>query len=250
MGAVPGNPPKTRKIEITLMKHLSLFRIAAALAAAEPSLTAAIPGHLNILIPSTPTTWASATLAQQSGVENPDTPSGPPRGGGHALHRRAQLLLGVCTPSRYALLTGRHHWRDFHGIAGAFESSVFKPGQLTLPAMLRKQGYATACIGKWHLGMDWDAIRKPGTPKKSIEHTDFDWSKPFPGGPLDHGFDHYFGDNVINFRPYAWIENDRLVAAPDMTFKNTPKNTKEGSWGMPSGPGVRIGISIRHCPRS
>ena len=91
---------------------------------------------------------------------------------------------GVCTPSRYALLTGRHHWRDFHGIAQAFDGPVFKPGQLTLPAMLRQQGYATACIGKWHLGMDWEAIRKPGAPKKSIEHSDFDWSKPFPGGPM------------------------------------------------------------------
>jgi arylsulfatase A len=144
---------------------------------------------------------------------------------------------GVCTPSRYAMLTGRHHWRDFHGIASAFGGSVFKPGQLTLPEMLRRQGYATACIGKWHLGMDWDAIRKPGTPKKSVEHTGFDWTIPFPGGPLDHGFDHYFGDNVINFPPYAWIENDRLVAAPDVTFKSTPKNTKEGGWECRPGPG-------------
>ncbi len=144
---------------------------------------------------------------------------------------------GVCTPSRYAMLTGRYHWRDFHGIAQAFDGTVFKAGQLTLPAMLRQQGYATACIGKWHLGMDWEAIRKPGAPKKSIEHNDFDWSRPFTGGPLDHGFDHYFGDNVINFPPYAWIEDDRLVVAPDITFKSTPKGTKEGSWECRPGPG-------------
>lgn len=144
---------------------------------------------------------------------------------------------GICTPSRYAMLTGRHHWRDFHGIAGAFDGSVFKKDQLTLPAMLREKGYATACIGKWHLGWDWEAIRKPGTPKNSIRHEDFDWTKPFPGGPLDHGFDHYFGDNVINFPPYAWIENAKLVAAPDITFRETKLKPKEGSWECRPGPG-------------
>ena len=145
---------------------------------------------------------------------------------------------GICTPSRYAMLTGRHHWRDFHGIAGPYDGTVFKPGQLTMPAMLRQQGYATACIGKWHLGMDWNAIRKPGTPKKSIQHTDFDWTKKFPGGPVDHGFDYYFGDNVINFPPYAWIENDRLVAAPDTTLTNVPGKPKEGAWECRPGPAL------------
>jgi arylsulfatase A len=144
---------------------------------------------------------------------------------------------GICTPSRYAMLTGRHHWRDFHDIAQAFGGTVFKPGQLTMPAMLRQQGYETACIGKWHLGMDWEAIRKPGTPKNSIEFSDFDWTKKFPGGPIDHGFDYYFGDNVINFPPYAWIENDRLPIAPDITLKKTPGSTKEGQWECRPGPG-------------
>ncbi len=144
---------------------------------------------------------------------------------------------GICTPSRYAMLTGRHHWRDFHDIANAFDGPVFKPGQLNMAAMLRQQGYATACIGKWHLGMDWDAIRKPGSPKRSIEHFDFDWTKRFPGGPLDHGFDFYFGDNVINFPPYAWFENDRIPVPPDMTLRETPGNTKEGGWECRPGPG-------------
>ena len=144
---------------------------------------------------------------------------------------------GICTPSRYALLTGRHHWRDFHGIVNALGPSVFKKDQLTLPQMLREKGYATACIGKWHLGWNWDAIRKPGTPKKSIQHTDFDWSMPVPDGPLDHGFDHYFGDTVINFPPYAWINDNKLVDPPDMTFTKNPIKPKEGEWECRPGPG-------------
>lgn len=146
---------------------------------------------------------------------------------------------GICTPSRYALLTGRHHWRDFHGIVDALGPSVFKEGQLTLPAMLREKGYTTACIGKWHLGWDWDAIRKPGTPKKSIQPGDFDWSKSVPDGPLDHGFDHYFGDTVINFPPYAWIVDDKLPRAPDTVITSEfEEPTKEGGWECRPGPAL------------
>jgi len=149
---------------------------------------------------------------------------------------------GICTPSRYALLTGRHHWRDFHGIVNSFGAPVFKPGQLTLPQMLRAKGYATAVIGKWHLGWDWNAIRKPGTPKDSIEPQDFDWTKPINGGPLDHGFDHYFGDDVINFPPYAWIEDRKVLRAPDSVFRGDfsrrPGPPPEGSWESRHGPAL------------
>ena len=156
---------------------------------------------------------------------------------------------GICTPSRYALLTGRHHWRDFHGIVNAFGKSVFKPERLTLPEMLKEKGYNTAAIGKWHLGWDWDAIRKPnvkatevgsGKRKRKQHGPDaFDWSKPIPDGPLAHGFDYYFGDTVINFPPYCWIENDKVVKAPDTIMKTGGwKEIKEGNWECRPGPMV------------
>ena len=150
---------------------------------------------------------------------------------------------GICTPSRYALLTGRHHWRDFHGIVNAFGGSVFVPERLTLPEMMKQQGYDTAAIGKWHLGWDWDAIRKPdAVAKKQGRNTfwgpeDFDWSKSIPDGPLAHGFDHYFGDTVINFPPYCWIEDDKVVKAPDVLMDTTKwKKIKEGNWECRPGP--------------
>jgi len=120
---------------------------------------------------------------------------------------------GICTPSRFALLTGQHHWRRFHGIVGAFGKSVFEPDDFTIAKMLKQQGYQTGCFGKWHLGWDWDAIRKPGK-KNGKAAEDFDWTKPFPGGPLDQGFDRYFGDGTINFPPYCWIDNDLFQTIP------------------------------------
>ncbi|MCO8122033.1 arylsulfatase [Stieleria sp. TO1_6] len=152
---------------------------------------------------------------------------------------------GICTPSRYALLTGRHHWRDFHGIVNAFGSSVFAPDRLTLPEMLSRQGYDTAAIGKWHLGWDWAAIRRPGAKSSKQGRTQvwgfdaFDWTQSIPDGPLAHGFDHYFGDTVINFPPYAWIEDDRLVTPPDTMMDTTKwKPIKEGNWECRPGPMV------------
>ena len=152
---------------------------------------------------------------------------------------------GICTPSRYAMLTGRYHWRKFHGIVQSFGPPSFDDKELTLPELLKTKGYHTACIGKWHLGWNWDDIKKPkaapenGTAKRNPVYAaeDFDWNKPISGGPLSHGFDYYFGDDVPNFPPYAWIENDRVITAPTVPLSITPK-TKEGQWEARPGPMV------------
>lgn len=157
---------------------------------------------------------------------------------------------GICTPSRFSILTGQHHWRRFHRIVDSFGPSVFKPDDFTLPKMFKSKGYRTACIGKWHLGWNWDAILKPGIKQKTYESngrtrthyspTDYDWNQPIPGGPCDQGFDYYFGDGTINFPPYCWIENDRVTEAPSImmntaTFAPIP----EGSWEFRPGPMVK-----------
>ena len=155
----------------------------------------------------------------------------------------AHSSSGICTPSRYALLTGRYHWRKFHNIVGSWDHSVFDSGRLTLPEMLKERGYKTACIGKWHLGFDWEKIRKPNAvPYHAGRHKTwsadaFDWSKPIPNGPLDHGFDYYFGDDVPNFPPYAWIENDRVLEPPTLPYAPDPMPTEGASEGRP-GPMV------------
>ena len=142
----------------------------------------------------------------------------------------AHSSSGVCTPSRYALLTGRYHWRQGEGIVASWGGSWFDEGRLTLPAMLREKGYRTACIGKWHLGWDWNAIRNEEVNDRN--HPDaHDWSKPVPGGPLDHGFDYYFGDDVPNFPPYTWMEDDRILEPPTVPFTPIPAPTDECEGG-------------------
>lgn len=155
----------------------------------------------------------------------------------------AHSSSGICTPSRYALLTGRFHWRKFHQIVNSFDPSVLDEAEFTLAEMLQARGYRTGCIGKWHLGWNWSDIQKPDAKyepdakgRNRVYAPDaFDWSRPVSGGPLSHGFDYYFGDDVPNFPPYAWIENDRVITTPTEPLHITP-DTAEGSWEARPGP--------------
>lgn len=160
----------------------------------------------------------------------------------------AHSSSGICSPSRYALLTGTYHWRRQFGIVGAFGKPFFAETDITLPQLLQAEGYSTACIGKWHLGWTWEFKNQPtaevkqwGNLTKYYLPEDIDWSKPVSGGPLDRGFDYYFGDGTINFPPYAWVENDRIIQAPSetMDINNIGFEVKEGSWEFRPGPKVK-----------
>lgn len=113
---------------------------------------------------------------------------------------------GVCTPSRYTLLTGRYHWRSRlqRGIVGLWGAPLIAKDRLTVAGMLRSRGYQTAAIGKWHLGWDW--------PRKGKA---IDFTQAIGGGPTTRGFDHYFGTDVPNWPPFCFIEDDRTVGIPD-----------------------------------
>lgn len=138
---------------------------------------------------------------------------------------------GVCSPSRYTLLTGRWHWRTRlqSGIVGVFGAPLIAPERMTVASLLKEHGYHTGAIGKWHLGWDWpigDAQRQffpGGGGKISGDATVTDahraawrdvFAKPIAGGPTKRGFDTYFGTDVPNWPPFCFIEDERTRGIP------------------------------------
>lgn len=152
----------------------------------------------------------------------------------------------VCTPTRYGILTGRYAWRTElkRSVLWMWDKPLIKNDRLTFPKMLKTKNYNTACIGKWHLGWRWPSNQGEGYMNDTIPIGDYglkgrndlwkyiDFSKPMGGGPLEAGFDYYFGDDVPNFAPYTFFENDKLVKTPDLI---KPKDMYGGAGPMSEG---------------
>ena len=147
----------------------------------------------------------------------------------------------VCSPTRYSLLTGQMAFRI--GMGGVFTGvggpCLIEEGRLTLPQMLREKGYATACFGKWHVGMTFfdkngKAINKNGL--EAVKRVDF--SRAISGGPIDRGFDQFFGTACCPTTDwlYAYIDGDRVPVPPTGIVDRTglPKHpySKDNRPGM------------------
>ena len=134
----------------------------------------------------------------------------------------AHAGASICVPSRYSLLSGRMPYRNWNteeqrgtGKAqlSALETKHYpqpqlqhEPGRLSLATLMKRQGYATACVGKWHQGMSTTS-QADGTLKLT---------------PVDFGFDYYFGFDAPEQGPYAFIENKRFVVAPTEPIVDHP----------------------------
>ncbi len=153
----------------------------------------------------------------------------------------AHTPSAVCTPTRYGLLTGRYCWRTRlkSGVLDGFDPPLIEPGRVTAASLLKQRGYATACVGKWHLGMQWTNL--DGTPvgmrgagEGFRPGYEVDFRRPVGGGPLSAGFDWYYGISAsLDMSPYCFIENRRTVGIPDV---RTPQDR---DLYMNQVPGVR-----------
>ncbi|MCK4293015.1 MAG: arylsulfatase [Planctomycetes bacterium] len=139
----------------------------------------------------------------------------------------------VCTPTRYGVLTGRYCWRTWlrSGVVGGYTNPLIEPTRMTAASFLKKQGYTTACIGKWHLGLGWTRHNGyVGTWKDAQAHfkgswqdgdaqkgMNVDFTKPIHGGPTDLGFDYAYYTAACSTidGPFCYIENRHTVGIPN-----------------------------------
>jgi arylsulfatase A-like enzyme len=134
----------------------------------------------------------------------------------------------VCTPTRYGVLTGRYSWRSAlkQSVLWPWDKPLIEEDRLTVGNFLKQHGYTTACIGKWHLGWEWQTADGSAMSDSIVmgewQNRDLriafgdkiDFTKAILNGPTTRGFDYYFGDDVPNFPPYCFIENSKTTGIP------------------------------------
>lgn len=168
----------------------------------------------------------------------------------------AHTPSSVCTPTRYGLLTGRYNWRSRlqSGVLGGLSPHLIEPGTHTVAQGFKQQGYHTAVIGKWHLGLDW--VKKPGGQVSELgieqpkQNDSVDFTQPFAKGPLALGFDYYFGIAAsLDMVPYTFLENDRCLVVPTVTKKFPMMGDAENKGFTRVGPGAEDFEATAVLPR-
>ena len=155
----------------------------------------------------------------------------------------------VCTPTRYGILTGRYSWRSrlASGVLWGYSRSLIPKNRLTVASLLKKHGYATACVGKWHLGWNWATTDGYVFSDRSDETGEsVDYTRPITGGPRTLGFDYFFGIPAsLDMLPYVYVENDLVVEPPTGTIEGA--EGRRFYRGGPIAPGFKHEEVLPRC---
>ena len=151
----------------------------------------------------------------------------------------AHTTSAVCTPTRYGILTGRYNWRTplKQFVTWGNSPSLIQKNRLTVAQLLKDNGYKTAILGKWHLGLNW--TMKNNSPEfdhysKNSDRFNFkniDYTQPLKFGPNDMGFDYsYIISASLNMPPYVYIENNKSTMVPTAISAQTKKQSPYATW--------------------
>ncbi len=150
----------------------------------------------------------------------------------------AHTPSSLCTPTRYGILTGRYCWRSSlkRGVLNGYSPLLIEPKRLTAASLLKRHGYVTAGVGKWHLGL--------GDGGKT------DFAKPLRPGPCSVGFDSYFGIPAsLDMPPYVFIENEGVTEAPTATIEASAMRRRGGDGFWRAAPSRRTSSTPTSCRR-
>jgi arylsulfatase A-like enzyme len=132
----------------------------------------------------------------------------------------AHSPASFCTPSRYSILTGKYCWRSRSTaeLQGGYGEPIIKKDEMTLGNLFKNNGYNTAAIGKWHVGMEWSLKNE----NADQEEENIDFESPLKFTPIDQGFNYYFGTSgcTSDDPPFAFIENKKLLGLPLIPVKD------------------------------
>lgn len=144
----------------------------------------------------------------------------------------------VSTPTRYGTLTGRYAFRSAlkKGVLTGYSEPLLEPGRETVASFLKANGYRTACIGKWHLGLNWSRkdnskVLYEGTEWDVTDTQNVNYEAAITGGPTDCGFDYsYILPASLDMAPYVYVENGKLTAPVKRHVETWKSDEAHGMW--------------------